>query len=91
MEKVKVVKIFDVRTGVSRSSGKEWKSRDVLLESVQNVMYPEKWMANLFGDAVEKFTAKEGDIISVALHHDVNEKNGRYFNEVRIVEFGNNL
>lgn len=66
MEKVKVVKIFDVRTGVSRSSGKEWKSRDVLLESVQSVMYPEKWMANLFGDAVEKFTAKEGDIISVA-------------------------
>ena len=64
MEKVKVVKIFDVRTGVSRSSGKEWKSRDVLLESVQNVM---------------------------ALHHDVNDKNGRCFNEVRIVEFGNNL
>ena len=91
MEKVKVVKIFAVRTGVSRSSGKEWKSRDALLESVQNVMYPEKWMANLFGGAVEKFIAKEGDIISVALHHDVNEKNGRCFNEVRIVEFGNNL
>lgn len=91
MEKVKVVKIFDVRTGVSRSSGKEWKSRDVLLESVQNVMHPEKYLARLFGDAVDKFNAKEGDVIGVVIHHFVNEKDGRYFNELSIVEFGNNL
>ena len=37
------------------------------------------------------FNAKEGDVIGVVIHHFVNEKNGRYFNEVRIVEFGNNL
>ena len=90
MEKMKVVKLLDKTSGVNQS-GKPWQAREVVLESVQNVMYPEKWMANLFGDAVEKFIAKEGDIISVALHHDVNEKNGRCFNEVRIVEFGNNL
>ena len=54
-------------------------------------MHPERYCARLFGDAVDKFNAKEGDVIEVAIHHWVNEKNGRCFNEVRIVEFGNNL
>lgn len=91
MEKVKVVKLLDKKSGVSQKSGKPWQSREVYLESVQNVMHPERYLARLFGDAVDKFNAKEGDVIEVAIHHWVNEKNGRYFNEVRIVEFGNNL
>ena len=90
MEKMKVVKILDKTSGVNQS-GKPWQAREVVLETVQNVMHPERYCARLFGDAVDKFNAKEGDVIDVAIHHWVNEKNGRCFNEVRIVEFGNNL
>ena len=51
MEKVKVVKLLDKKSGVSQKSGKPWQSREVYLESVQNVMRPEKYLARLFGDA----------------------------------------
>lgn len=87
---MKVVKILDKTSGVNKS-GKPWQAREVVLETVQNVMHPERYCARLFGDAVDKFNAKEGDVIEVAIHHWVNEKNGRCFNEVRIVEFGNNV
>ena len=88
MEKVKVVKLLDKKSGVSQK-GKPWQAREVYLESVQNVMRPEKYLARLFGDAVDKFNAKEGDVIGVAIHHWVNEKDGRYFNELSIVDFEN--
>ena len=68
-----------------------WQSREVYLESVQNVMHPEKYLARLFGDAVDKFNAKEGDVIGVVIHHFVNEKDGRYFNELSIVDFESNI
>lgn len=90
MEKMKVVKILDKTSGVNQS-GKPWQAREVVLESVLNVIHPERYLARLFGDAVDKFNAKEGDVIEVAIHHWVNEKNGRYFNEVRIVDFESNI
>lgn len=91
MEKVKVVKLLDKKSGVSQKSGKPWQSREVYLESVQNVMHPEKYLARLFGDAIDKFNAKEGDVIGVVIHHFVNEKDGRYFNELSIVDFESNI
>lgn len=90
MEKVKVVKILDKTSGVNQS-GKPWQAREVVLETVQNVMHPEKYLARLFGDAVDKFNAKEGDVIGVVIHHFVNEKDGRYFNELSIVDFESNI
>lgn len=89
MEKMKVVKLLDKKSGVSQKSGNPWQSREEVLESVQNVMHPEQYCARLFGDAVDKFNAKEGDVIGVAIHHFVNEKDGRYYNELSIVEFEN--
>lgn len=63
MEKVKVVMLLDKKSGVSLKSGKSWQSREVYLESVHNVMHPEKYLARLFGDAVDKFNAKEETIM----------------------------
>lgn len=87
MEKMKVVKLFDVRTGVNQQTGKGWRAREVKLEAVQNVMFPDCFVAKLFGDAIDKFTAQEGMTVGVVLHHRVREHEGRGYNEVSIVDF----
>ena len=90
MEKMKVVKLLPTQSGVSQKDGKPWKSREVVLEAVQNALHPDQFVARLFGDAVDKFTAQEGDTLDVALHHRVREYNGRYYGDVSIVEFNIN-
>ena len=87
MEKMKVVKLLATQSGVSQQTGHPWKSRDVILEAVQNAVHPDRYVARLFGDAVDKFTAKEGEVLGVALYHKVEEYNGRYFGKTSIVDF----
>ena len=40
MEKMKVVKLLATQSGVSQQTGNPWKSRDVILEAVQNAVHP---------------------------------------------------
>ncbi len=87
MEKMKVTRLLPVQSGVSQQTGNPWKSRDVILEAVQNAVHPDRFVARLFGEAVDKFTAKEGDVLGVALQHRVEEYNGRCFGKTAIVDF----
>ena len=87
MKKMKVVKLLDVQSGVSQQTGNPWKSREVVVESMENAVHPDRYVARLFGDAVDKFTAKEGDVLGSGLRHSVREYNGRYYGETHISEF----
>lgn len=87
MEKMKVVKLLDIQSGTSQQTGNAWKSREVVVESMQNAVHPDRYVARLFGEAVDKFTAQEGDVLAIGLHHSVREYNGRYFGETSIVDF----
>ena len=40
-----------------------------------------------FGEAVDKFTAQEGEVLGIGLRHSVREYNGRYYGEASIVDF----
>lgn len=91
MEKCKIIKLLAPQSGVNQQTGNSWKSREVVLEAVQNAVHPDQYVARLFGDAVDKFTAKEGDVLGVALYHKVREYNGRYYGEVNIVDFNFNF
>lgn len=42
MEKMKVVKLLATQSGVSQQTGNPWKSRDVILEAVQNTVHPDR-------------------------------------------------
>lgn len=64
-----------------------WKSREVVVESVQNAVHPDRYVARLFGEAVDKFTAQEGEVLGIELRHSVREYNGRYYGEASIVDF----
>ena len=87
MEKYKIVKLLPVRSGVSQQTGNPWKCREVVLEAQQSVMHPDRYVATIFGDAVDKFTAQEGAIIGVGLSHSVREYNGRFYGEAHVRDF----
>ena len=87
MEKMKVDKLLDIQSGISQQTGNAWKSREVVVESVQNAVHPDRYVARLFGEAVDKFTAQEGEVLGIELRHSVREYNGRYYGEANIVDF----
>ena len=84
---MKVVKLLDIQSGISQQIGNAWKSREVVVESVQNAVHPDRYVARLFGEAVDKFTAQEGEVLGIGLRHSVREYNGRYYGEASIVDF----
>lgn len=87
MEKMKVIKLLDIQSGTSQQIGNAWKSREVVVESMQNAVHPDRYVARLFGEAVDKFTAQVGDVLAIGLRHSVREYNGRYYGETSIVDF----
>ena len=74
----KIVKLLALRQGTSERTGQEWKSREVVLESTI--------VATLRGDWAENPDFKEGDIVEVALSFFAHEKDGRWFNNIRIIK-----
>lgn len=82
----KVVKLLALRQGTSGQTGREWKSREVVLESTEAVMYPDLIVATLRGDWAENPDIKEGDIVEAALSFYAHEKDGRWFNNIRIIK-----
>ena len=46
-EKMKIVKLLATQSGTSQQTGKPWKSREVVVESVQNAMHPDQYVARL--------------------------------------------
>ena len=82
----KIVKLLSLRQGTSERTGQEWKSREVVLESTEAVMYPDLIVATLRGDRAESPDFREGDIVEAALSFYAHEKDGRWFNNIRIIK-----
>lgn len=87
MTNYKVKKLLDTCRGMSKRTGLEWKSRDVVLEAEQNCTYPDTVVASLRGDMIDKFTAGEGDTVGVELGFRAHEYEGRWFNSIDIRNF----
>jgi len=86
MKEFKVVKLLALRQGTSERTGQDWKSREVVLEATDEVMYPDLIVATLHGDWAENPGVSEGDIVEAALSFYAHEKDGRWFNNVRIIK-----
>lgn len=78
----KIVKLLALRKGTSERTGQEWKSREVVLE----VMYPDLIVATLRGDWAENPDFREGDIVEAGLSFFAHEKDGRWYNNIRIIK-----
>lgn len=82
----KIVKLLALRQGTSEQTGREWKSREVVLEATDEVMYPDLIVATLRGDWAESPDFREGDIVEAGLSFYAHEKDGRWYNNIRIIK-----
>lgn len=79
--KGKVIKIYEKRTGVSKS-GKPWASIDLLIDAENRD--EESISVTLFGEEhIQKNLPKEGQYIIAHLTTRSREFNGKPFNDVR--------
>ena len=86
MREYKIFKLLALRQGTSERTGQDWKSREVVLESTDEVMYPDLIVATLRGDWAENPDFREGDIVEAGLSFFAHEKDGRWLNNVRIIK-----
>ena len=77
--KFKVIEILALQSGTSERG--EWKSQEVILEEMQNVQYPDRYLIRFSGEKVEMLTdIKQDDIVSASWTASVrsyNTKDGR--------------
>ena len=77
--KFKVIEILALQSGTSERG--EWKSQELILEEMQNVQYPDRYLIRFSGEKVEMLTdIKQDDIVSASWTASVrsyNTKDGR--------------
>ena len=76
----KLVKIFDLETGVSKA-GKEWKKQSILLE--QDTQYNKEVVITFTGDKISKLKQIQiGDNISCNVNISSREYNGKWYHNI---------
>lgn len=81
----KIVELLPMREGVSEHTGREWKSREVVLESVEQSAWPDVVVGALRGDMAAEPGVKEGDTVVATLSLYARKQDGHWWNSVRIV------
>ena len=77
----KIIAVLDKRSGVSKSTGKEWSSQEYVIEA--HDQYARKCCFNVFGDEkINLFAIKAGEELKVSFDIDAHEYQGRYFNNI---------
>lgn len=77
----------DIQKGVSQRTGNDWQSMDVVIEyhETPESRWTNKLCARAFNDTVKIVKAFDlGREVVAVIDHDVNEYNGRYYNELRL-------
>ena len=78
----KIIKVLPLKSGVSKSSGKEWKAQEYVLET-NDIKYPTHLCFSVFGDKVDSFAIKEGENLTVSFNIDAREYEGRWYNSIQ--------
>ena len=76
----KLIKKFDIESGISKA-GKKWHKQSILLE--QNAEFNKEVVISAFGDKIQKIkNLQEGDNLKVLCNIYSREYNGRYFHNI---------
>lgn len=78
----KIIQILPLQSGVGKTSGKEWKKQDYILETLDG-QYPRKICFNLWGDNIDKIALQLGEEITAQIDLESREFNGRWYTDVR--------
>jgi len=78
----KVIAILPPRTGVSKSTGNEWKVQSYVVEN--HDQYPRRMCFEVFGtDKIDQFNIQMGEEITVSFDIDARQWQDKWFNSIR--------
>ena len=77
--KGKVIQVLPLKEGES-AKGK-WMSQDYVLETEGE--HPKKICFNVFGDKINEFAIREGEVLTVGIDPQSREYNGNWYTTIR--------
>ncbi len=80
--KGRIVQILEPMGGISKSTGKEWKKQEYILET-NDSQYPRKICFNLWGDTIDRANLQMNEEVTVQVDIESREFNGRWYTDVK--------
>jgi len=77
--KGKVIQLLQPQTGMGKKG--QWKKQEFIVET--QAQYPKKVCLSAWGDKIDQFGLKEGDLVNVSVDLESREYNGRWYTEAR--------
>ena len=77
--KGKVMQLLTLQTGTGKKG--VWKKQEFIVET--QAQYPKKVCLSIWGDKIDQFNVKEGDMVNVSVDLESREYNGRWYTEAR--------
>ena len=74
-----VVNLLPLQSGQGKNG--TWKKQEFILET--QAQYPKKVCLSAWGDKIDQFNVKEGDLLNVSVDLESREYNGRWYTEAR--------
>lgn len=75
----KVIELLKEQSGEGRNG--KWRKREYVIETQDQ--YPKKVCFNMWGDRIDQFQMKEGDVVNVHFDIESREFNGRWYTDVK--------
>ena len=80
----KVIRIIDVKKGVSKTSGKEWMLSSYLIDTTTNEQYPRQVVVEVFGeDRIKELSIIPDEQVKLNVEAESREFNGKWYTSVR--------
>ncbi|MFZ6000525.1 MAG: DUF3127 domain-containing protein [Bacteroidota bacterium] len=77
--KGKVVQLLAPQTGQGKKG--TWRKQEFILET--QAQYPKKVCLSMWGEKIDQFALKTGDMVTVSVDLESREYNGRWYTEAR--------
>ena len=75
----KIVDLLPVKSG--QSANGEWRKQEYILET--DGQYPKKICFMAWGDKIDQFNIKQGEMVGVSVDLESREYNGRWYTDVK--------
>ncbi len=75
----KIIELLAIKSG--QSANGEWRKQEYILET--DGQYPKKVCFMAWGDKIDQFDIKQGDIVEVSVDLESREYNGRWYTDVK--------
>lgn len=77
--KGKVIQILKEETGMGKKG--QWRKQEFVVETAGQ--YPKKVCMSVWGDKIDQFSLRTGDVLDVSIELESREYSGRWYTEVR--------